>query len=429
MVPIRLVVVVALLSLPVTAGAAVSFYPAAVVSSFDANTGDVPVVVDLSSEAERTPIETLDDAESYVTVPSTASVGTSTLVPEPTWTDTDADGLTDRLEVSLGTDSTAADTDSDGLDDWTEVLRHDTDPLDADSDGDSFFDGTEHRLGLDPTVPERPSTLDTDGDGLPDDIERRIGTNRTVADTDGDGLSDGAEVYGAPRQFPDADPLHKDLYFEVDAYHTVTVNQTALDRTAAFFASAPVDNPDGTTGFAVHFVVDETDLTTPPAANVRDNGAVTAHFDGAARGYLYIYLAETVSIGDRGVRASANYGRIAMAGDDQTDRLYVHEIGHLLGVHGSDGPGVDSYEASVDEYPSIMSYEYLNSNRKLRMAAGDESPKSNDDWDDISRRFARWIDTAGLDSEPVANRQTASDTAPPSQATDRHTREQHARFR
>ncbi|KTG30621.1 hypothetical protein [Haloferax profundi] len=400
MVPIRLIVVVVLLSLPVTASAAVSFSPAVVVSSFDADAGDdsISVDVDVPVEGDRASIETLEDAEPYATASSTVSVGTQTVVSDPTLADSDADGLTDRLEASLGTDSTAADTDADGLDDWTEVLRQDTDPLDADSDGDSIFDGTEHRLGLDPTVPERPSTLDTDGDGLPDDVERRIGTNVSAPDTDGDGLSDGAEVYGAPRQFPDADPLHKDLYFEVDAYHTVTVNQTALDRTAAFFASAPVDNPDGTTGFAVHFVVDETDLTTLPAANVRDNDAVTAHFDGAARGYLYIYLAETVSIGDRGVRASANYGRIAMAGDDQTDRLYVHEIGHLLGVHGSDGPGVDSYEASVEEYPSIMSYEYLNSNRKLRMATGDESSKSNDDWDDIGRRFTRWIDTAHLDS-------------------------------
>ncbi|KAB1187288.1 MULTISPECIES: hypothetical protein [Haloferax] len=443
MVPIRLIVVISLLVVPVTASAAVSFSPADVVTSFDADTDRPSSVTDVPADTDVVPIDASDDVDSYSMTPTEDSsfVGTPTAVSEPSWIDSDADGLDDRLEASLGTDPTVADTDDDGLDDWAEVLRHETDPLDPDSDGDSFFDGTEFRLGLDPTVPEGDASLDTDGDGLTDEVEQRIGTRIDLADTDGDGLADGVEVYGAPRQFPGADPRHKDLYFEVDAYHTVTVNQTALDRTARFFASAPVENPDGTTGFAVHFIIDDTNLTALPAANVSDNSAVTTNFDRAGSGYLYIYLAETVSIDDRRVRASANYGRVAMAGDDQTDRLYVHEIGHLLGVHGSDGPGVDSYEASVDEYPSIMSYEYLNSNRELRMAVGDESPKSNDDWDDIRRRFTRWVDTSAIDGTatepqqatprenraPVEN-QSAADTQH-SAATDRATREKHARLR
>ena len=392
MVTLRLIVVTCLLTLPVMASATVAFSPAAVISTDDGSTP--PAEENLASTVTETAVSPDDRSAGR-----TAAIEDERRVEsDPTGTDTDDDGLEDRLEVSVGTDVRRADTDRDGLDDWEEVVRYETDPLDSDTDGDGFFDGTEYRLGLRPTTPDVNSSTDTDGDGLTDGVERRIGTDPTLVDTDGDGLTDGLEVYGSPRQYPDADPLRKDLYFEVDAYHTATVNRTALDETAAFFASAPVENPDGSTGFSVHFVVDETNLTTLPVANVSRPETVVADFDNAGRGYLYVFVTEAVFIEDRRVRASANLGRIAIDSDDQTDRLYVHEIGHLLGVHGSDSPGVDSHEASIEEYPSIMSYEYLNSDRPIRMAAGSESEKSNDDWADIRRRFTRWVDTRNLDS-------------------------------
>ncbi|WP_411967445.1 hypothetical protein [Haloferax sp. YSSS75] len=394
MVPLRLIVVVSLLALPVSASATVAFSPVAVVSG-GIDVGSNPTAENLAPEVTETPGPA--DYDVYATE-TTDTGDQSPFSQDPAWSDTDDDGLDDRLEASVGTAPTRQDTDRDGLDDWDEVVRYDTDPLDSDTDDDGFFDGTEHRLGLRPTVPDVGYSPDTDGDGLSDSIERRIGTDPLRTDTDGDNLSDGVEVYGSPRTFPGADPLRKDLYFEVDAYHTATVNRTALDNTAAFFATAPVENPDGSTGFSVHFVVDETNLKTLPVANVSHPDTVVADFDNAGRGYQYIFVTEAVFIENRRVRASANVGRIAIDGDDQTDRLYVHEIGHLLGVHGSDSPGVDSYEASAEEYPSIMSYEYLNSERTIRMAAGTESEKSNDDWDDIRRRFVRWVDTSNLDS-------------------------------
>jgi hypothetical protein len=418
MVALRLIIVVSLLSLPVTASGAVPFGGPIAIASFDSGGDQASSVDTLVSESEQVPV-----AATLGGVETTASYTTSPVVSTSTWKDTDEDGLDDRLESSLGTDTASADTDADGLDDWSEVLRHETDPLDADTDGDSVLDGTEHRLGLQPTVSEVDGfSPDTDRDGLVDALERRIGTDPTNVDTDGDGLSDGAEVYGAPRHFPGADPLRKDVYFEVDAFHTVTVNQTALDRTADFFASAPIENPDGTTGLRVHFVVDETDLRTLDAANVKDHSTVVADFDRRNRGYQYIFLTEDVFIGDHRVRASANFGRVAMAGSEQSDRLLVHEIGHLLGVHGSDGPGVDSYETTLDEYPSIMSYTYLNSNEEVRMADGSESPKSNDDWDDIERRFTRWVDTSTLDAE-VSVPETHSGKST-TVVADRHPREE-----
>ncbi|ELZ80914.1 hypothetical protein C453_18295 [Haloferax elongans ATCC BAA-1513] len=415
MIPIRLIVVISLLGLPVTASAGYSVSSATVADPLGPDVDRLLSVFGSASVLESSPREGLPES------PRSADEDTDTAgaPANPSWSDTDSDGLDDRLELSLGTNATDPDTDGDGLDDWDEVVRYETDPAIADTDGDRIADGTERRLGLDPTDPDplaspdedgRSFSADSDGDGLADELERRIGTDPLVKDTDGDSFSDGVEVYASPRILPGADPLRKDLYFEVDAYHTVTVNRTALTRTAEFFASAPVENPDGTTGFEVHFVVDETNLTTLSAANVHNHETVIADFDRQNRGYLYIFLTESVSIGERRVRASANYGRIAMDGREQSDRLYVHEIGHLLGVHGHDGPGVDTYETSIEEYPSIMSYTYLNSNHTVRMATGDESPKSNDDWEDIRNRFTRWIDTSGFESHsgevesPVSSR-------------------------
>lgn len=103
-------------------------------------------------------------------------------------TDTDRDGLVDGAEVNeYGTDPRSADTDADGLRDGAEIQRG-TDPTDRDSDNDGVVDGVEVEEGLD------PMNADTDGDGLQDGYERDQGTDPLERDSDGDGLDDGREV-------------------------------------------------------------------------------------------------------------------------------------------------------------------------------------------------------------------------------------------
>jgi len=70
--------------------------------------------------------------------------------------DADLDGLSDRYEVSIGTDPTKPDSDNDGLTDYKE-LKLGTNPLNPDSDGDGIKD-TEDSHPLDP-VPENASKL------------------------------------------------------------------------------------------------------------------------------------------------------------------------------------------------------------------------------------------------------------------------------
>jgi hypothetical protein len=154
---------------------------------------------------------------------------------DPEDADSDGDGIVDGDEdvdhdgvVDAGeTDSLDADTDDDGLSDGDEVAVTGTDPLDADSDGDGLSDGLETGVATgiasatsspggiayagtasgfvgdsDPGSKTDPLDADTDGDSLMDGTEDTnknggVGSSETDpldADTDDDGLSDGDEV-------------------------------------------------------------------------------------------------------------------------------------------------------------------------------------------------------------------------------------------
>lgn len=105
--------------------------------------------------------------------------------------DSDGDGLSDDLELLIGSRPTLADTDVDGVGDGIEwrFRKSGLDPLDP----------TDARCG--------PDALgDTDGDGLRDCEELLIGTDRRSVDSDSDGVTDDVEVRagGNPRS---ASPL------------------------------------------------------------------------------------------------------------------------------------------------------------------------------------------------------------------------------
>jgi len=64
--------------------------------------------------------------------------------------DTDMDGIIDDEELNLGTNPMKVDSDDDGLTDREEVKIYKTDPLNPDTDGDTYLDGEEARGGYNP---------------------------------------------------------------------------------------------------------------------------------------------------------------------------------------------------------------------------------------------------------------------------------------
>jgi hypothetical protein len=67
--------------------------------------------------------------------------------------DSDQDGLTDKEEITLGTNPNNPDTDGDGLTDREEIKVYGTNPLSADTDSDGYPDGQEVKNGFNPKGP------------------------------------------------------------------------------------------------------------------------------------------------------------------------------------------------------------------------------------------------------------------------------------
>lgn len=80
--------------------------------------------------------------------------------------DSDADGLTDDEENTIGTNPHDPDTDHDGLGDFEEVRKYKTDPLNPDTDFDGLKDGAEVY-----NYHTEPLMRDTDGGGVADGHE------------------------------------------------------------------------------------------------------------------------------------------------------------------------------------------------------------------------------------------------------------------
>jgi Bacterial TSP3 repeat len=108
--------------------------------------------------------------------------------------DPDNDNLENLAEYTNGTSPILEDTDADGLSDSVEISGNPrSNPLNPDTDGDTLSDGVE----VNSTPQTNPALRDTDADGLDDNLEIAANTNPINPDSDGDTLLDGFEVrYG-----------------------------------------------------------------------------------------------------------------------------------------------------------------------------------------------------------------------------------------
>jgi|GEM_PF-2238166 len=227
---------------------------------------------------------------------------------------------------------------------------------------ESIFDGTSNgnvylELVLD--------TGDEDFDGLPDKWEE------DGIDGNGDGVADiDLPAYGA-------DPRHKDLFIEVDLQTGSAYPLSALSRVVDAFADAPVPNPDGSEGIALHPIFDEISLPTIqyPADPREDVAAQKASYFGTVeqrndpdweQGIREVKLQSFRYCVIGGTQADGACGWGEIQGDDfivttddkgyfsEGDYLatFMHELGHNLGLrHG----GGDKMNFKPNHF-SIMNY-------------------------------------------------------------------------
>jgi hypothetical protein len=213
------------------------------------------------------------------------------------------------------------------------------------------------------------------------------------ADNDGDGLINKWEESGIDQNndnnidliLPGANPLHKDIYVEVDymTFHKPWIQ--AVSDVKDSFEHAPVTNPDGYNGINLHAEVDEQISHQPTTSmanlvSIRDSnfGTVAQRadpnsaniIDAKLMAYHYALFGHsqpgTSSSGrSNGIPAmeflvslgASGWGTDPMTGHtvgstDQQEGTFMHELGHNLNLHHG---GSDDMNCKPN-YLSVMSY-------------------------------------------------------------------------
>ncbi|HET8933341.1 MAG TPA: zinc-dependent metalloprotease family protein [Polyangiales bacterium] len=221
---------------------------------------------------------------------------------------------------------------------------------------------------------------DPDRDGLCTALELEYGTDPNNADTDGDSLDDGMEVKGyrirRTRErvlLPDANPLHRDIYVEIDYTPNFRPSNDAMEDVKRAFANSPVMNPDQTTGVTLHIDIDDvkpiqqapTSISFPAEYSTikEQNFAVSR----SAAYHYALFAAQYNGSGSSGVAFPGGVDLMVTLGSEGflNDRgeqagTFMHELGHNLGLpHGGLKEGKVPDDTNFKpNYLSIMSYTY-----------------------------------------------------------------------
>jgi len=231
-----------------------------------------------------------------------------------------------------------------------------------DTDGLNYTE--EVKYGTDPTQ------ADTDNDGLHDGREVEIGTNPTKKDTDNDGITDYEEIYKTDI-YPDANPLQKDIYVEIDTtYSTFWLKELRvlqMNKVKQSFKNAPIKNPDGTTGINLHLQYDDENKITYNNSTMSSQeykSIQTNSFENKKYNYYHILITDsdicyTSNCEITGMAFPWNNGAIVEAEYTYSASAHTitHELGHLLGLLQYKNNCIDSKKCNVEEYPSVMNYK------------------------------------------------------------------------
>jgi hypothetical protein len=218
-----------------------------------------------------------------------------------------------------------------------------------------------------PALAAAPAATDTDGDSLPDAWEIN------GYDANGDGVVD-VDLPGMG-----ASPNKKDLFVEMDYMSGRLATTAAFDRIVQTFATAPVSNPDGTTGIKIHLDGGAAagaaynlgggnqvpyDSNLQPAESQTD-AIKNANFASARKAvFHYMLWADDYdnSCSSGNAFAIPNDTFIVTMGpkcgwtttENMNVGTFIHELGHDLGLtHG----GTDSVNYKPN-YLSVMNYSF-----------------------------------------------------------------------
>ena len=262
----------------------------------------------------------------------------------------------------------------------------------------SGHDGSNYRIGYATSISD---LMDTDGDGLPDKWEIE-GYN-------------GVDLPGMG-----ADPLHKDIFVEIDWMvghdHNHKPKRWAIAKVIAAFRDAPVSNPDETTGINLHVDVGELGGGNP-LEHDDDLNPVWTEFDAIKRDnfaperepiFHYCVFAHNYSGGtssglSRGIPASDFIVSLGSWPEQvgtpmQQAGTFMHELGHNIGLrHG----GADHVNYKPN-YLSIMSYFFQMSGllRNGRFGELDYSKFLIEDLDENHLNEIKGLDAVGGD-DPI----------------------------
>jgi len=236
---------------------------------------------------------------------------------------------------------------------------------------------------------------DYDLDGLGNRLEQELGTCDWSSlfpgsaaqctnvfnsqDTDHDGISDLHEVFGIddpsePQHLPrwGADPLHKDVFVEIDVNSEVAppgLTGTEIARVQAVLAKAPaaiINNPDGQDGISLHVDagVDPTDAEIAADPSVitlfgawGGSGLASGKYKEAANTFRHParfgIFRYALAWPDGGGQASGDRF-VFRAGSEGT---FAHELGHTMGLSHAGHSSFASVNAKPN-YLSLMNYAY-----------------------------------------------------------------------
>jgi len=235
----------------------------------------------------------------------------------------------------------------------------------------------------------------TNIDGLTAQTNFTLPSEESQADSDNDGLLDTWEINGFPApggttinlQAMGCDPLHKDVLVEADWIAAAAPNNTIWDDIEAAFSNAPILNPDGSQGIAIHIdrgqggaftnggtiLANHTTMDFAPTGGAGYTSFFTyksnsANFDPARLNiFHYCIFGRAMPAGNSGRGEiwgndfQVTFVNFSNWGNDIDEiGTFIHELGHNLGLRhgGIDNTAADANETFKPNQESTMNYRY-----------------------------------------------------------------------